>query len=260
MNWKKLVLEPRIILIGIIVLLAIVAMKPSFEKASDGTYDFTTGIKKGLDLEGGVRALILPQDQQFAEQVSGVLNARISAFGLQEKVIRIVEIEGLKYIELELAGSNEQQLKQLIEKQGKFEAKIPQNIFVGEDNNGELKLGDKIFDVEKSDDTSVQIDNKPVRINQTMSINNIPITLLNIDGNTIVLAATVFDGTGVKDIFRDAQNSQVYQSNANNWQFVFTILLSKEAAETFHDVVKHAPIDPQNPAYLQNSIELILDG
>ena len=92
-----------------------------------------------------------------------------------------------------------------------------------------------------------------------MSINNIPITLFNIDATPIVLAATVFDGTGVKDIFRDAQNSQVYQSNANNWQFVFTILLSKEAAETFHDVVKHAPIDPQNPAYLQNSIELILD-
>lgn len=260
MKWKKLLLEPRIIFVAIILFLAIVAMKPAFERSEDGTYDFKTGIKKGLDLEGGVRALILPQDQQYAEQVSGVLNARISAFGLQEKVIRLVEIEGKKYVEVELAGSSEEQLKHLIEKQGNFDARISQNILLDADDEGILKIGEQQHAIKRTGDNKIEINENMLEFNHSTEINNIKISFVNKTSGSVSLSAIVFDGTGIKDIFRDAQNSRVYQAGANQWQFVFTILLSKDAATNFHDVVRHISLDSQNPQYLSSNIELYLDG
>ncbi len=92
-----------------------------------------TNIRYGLDLEGGTRVLLqpetpLPLDQM--EIVRSSMEQRLNVYGLSNVVPTIVynrpqALGGTPmYISVEIAGANVQQVRDLLAKQGKFEAKI----------------------------------------------------------------------------------------------------------------------------------------
>ena len=88
-----------------------------------------TNIKKGLDLEGGTRVLLQPETPMSAEDTDMVisnLRERLNVYGLSDIIVREAGefISGNKYIIVEVAGANEEEVKDLIGKQGKFEAKV----------------------------------------------------------------------------------------------------------------------------------------
>lgn len=99
-----------------------------------------TRIKTGLDLQGGARALIKPErplnDQEMASLIETV-RYRLNVYGLTDINIRAVnDLQGNKYVMVELAGATPTELQDLIAKQGKFEAKIiNQTVFVGGQND-----------------------------------------------------------------------------------------------------------------------------
>lgn len=85
-------------------------------------------IQKGLDLEGGTRVLLQPQEeasQDDLELTVANIKQRLNVFGLSDITVRITnDLFGNNYISVEIPGVNEQEVKQLLAQQGKFEAKI----------------------------------------------------------------------------------------------------------------------------------------
>ena len=109
---------------------------PKYEKKILGTeeiglkiYDApTTNLRKGLDLQGGTRVLLQPEKHLSPEDMDTLLTnmkERLNVFGLSDVVIREAgDLSGNQYILVEIAGANEEEVKELIARQGKFEAKI----------------------------------------------------------------------------------------------------------------------------------------
>jgi preprotein translocase subunit SecD len=88
----------------------------------------TTNIKKGLDLQGGTRVLLSPETRVSSEDMDLVianLKERLNVFGLSDVVVRPAsDLEGNQYALVEIAGATQEEVRDLIAKQGKFEAKV----------------------------------------------------------------------------------------------------------------------------------------
>lgn len=98
----------------------------------------TSNLKQGLDLVGGVRVLLKPEeklsDSQFSDLIS-ITQKRLNVYGLRDiNVKQVADFEGNKFLLVELAGTTQQEAIKLISQQGKFEAKIGnESIFAGPD-------------------------------------------------------------------------------------------------------------------------------
>lgn len=96
-----------------------------------------TSIKTGLDLSGGARAIIRAKgvelSSQEASDLADVIENRVNNYGLKDiKVSSFSDLAGNNYVRMEIAGATPDDLKEMIESQGKFEAKIGnETVFVG---------------------------------------------------------------------------------------------------------------------------------
>ncbi|RLE36861.1 hypothetical protein DRJ17_07755, partial [Candidatus Woesearchaeota archaeon] len=92
----------------------------------------TTNIRKGLDLQGGTRVLLEPEEKISVEDMDLVLSnikQRLNVYGLSDIVVRTTaDLSGNQYILIEVAGANEEEVRELVAKQGKFEAKIGKEV------------------------------------------------------------------------------------------------------------------------------------
>lgn len=96
----------------------------------------TTNLRKGLDLEGGTRVILQPAEVIGADDLALVidnLKQRLNVYGLTDLIIRdSTDLQGNKYILIEIAGATQEEITSLLAKQGKFEAKIGNTVvFVG---------------------------------------------------------------------------------------------------------------------------------
>ncbi len=100
-----------------------------------------TKIKTGLDLSGGARAIVRPVDVDLTsaqlDDLVAVTSERFNAFGISDVNVRAVnDLEGNKFMLVEVAGVTPSDLRELVGKQGKFEAKIGnQTVFIGGDRD-----------------------------------------------------------------------------------------------------------------------------
>ena len=107
--------------------------KPKFKVS----YAKTTNLKKGLDLEGGTRVLLKPikttgevvTDREVDDLIK-VLNNRLDVYGLSDLKIRPAKsfLSDDKFVLIEIGGVTREEVADLIGKQGKFEAKIGDEI------------------------------------------------------------------------------------------------------------------------------------
>ena len=98
----------------------------------------TSNIKKGLDFAGGTRVLLKPvSDAEITEsQISDlieVMSNRLNVYGLADLKMRPAsDLAGNKYVLVEIAGASREEVRDLMSKQGKFEAKIGDDVaFIG---------------------------------------------------------------------------------------------------------------------------------
>lgn len=95
-----------------------------------------TNLKTGLDLSGGARALVSPERKLTSSEMSDLISVtsnRLNVFGLSDITVRQVsDLEGDSYLLVEVAGASPADLKELISKQGKFEARIGNGTIVSE--------------------------------------------------------------------------------------------------------------------------------
>jgi len=87
----------------------------------------TSNLRKGLDLVGGVRVVLKPATADEAQilDMIDLIEQRLNVFGVSDISIRnSQDLEGTNYIITEIAGASKEEVLDLVAKQGKFEAKI----------------------------------------------------------------------------------------------------------------------------------------
>ncbi len=96
-----------------------------------------TNIKTGLDLAGGSRALVQAKDKKLSaseiDDLVAITNNRFNVYGIADINIRSVsDLAGNYFMLVEIAGATPKDLEKLISEQGKFEAKIGDEVvFIG---------------------------------------------------------------------------------------------------------------------------------
>ncbi len=96
----------------------------------------SNNIRKGLDLQGGTRVLMQPEEQVSSEDMETIIENmryRLNVFGLTDVMLtKTKDLSGNQYILVEIAGANEEEVRELLSKQGKFEARIGnETVFLG---------------------------------------------------------------------------------------------------------------------------------
>jgi len=100
-----------------------------------------TNIQTGLDLSGGSRALIQAENHSLTStEVSDlvdVISNRFNVYGISDMTIRsVTDLTGNNFVSVEIAGATPKDLESLISQQGKFEAKIGDEVaFIGGDKD-----------------------------------------------------------------------------------------------------------------------------
>jgi len=91
-----------------------------------------SNIRKGLDLQGGTRVVLKPDEQITNDQLTDIMATmanRLNIYGLSDVGIRSAsDLDGNKYIVVEIAGATKEDVKEIVAKQGKFEAKIGEDV------------------------------------------------------------------------------------------------------------------------------------
>jgi preprotein translocase subunit SecD len=89
----------------------------------------TSNLVKGLDLQGGTRALLRPVGDNIQskdiENLISVLSNRLNVYGLKDVTIREAsDLDKQRYVLIEIAEVTSDEISNLISQQGEFEAKI----------------------------------------------------------------------------------------------------------------------------------------
>ncbi|MEK6900620.1 MAG: hypothetical protein AABX05_05840, partial [Nanoarchaeota archaeon] len=95
-----------------------------------------SNLRMGLDLEGGTRVLLQPESKISEDDLQTTVDSlkeRLNVYGLRDIVVRSAsDLEGNDFILIEIAGVTEDEIQELLAKQGKFEAKIGnETVFFG---------------------------------------------------------------------------------------------------------------------------------
>jgi len=95
-----------------------------------------TKIRTGLDLSGGARALVKPEIPLSSSEMNdliAVTSNRLNVYGISDVTVKLVsDLEGNNFMLVEVAGATPTDLQELVSQQGKFEAKIGDEIvFIG---------------------------------------------------------------------------------------------------------------------------------
>ncbi len=193
-----------------------------------------TNLKTGLDLSGGARALISPEKKLSSSEMADLISVtsnRLNVFGLSDITIKAVsDLEGNNYMLVEVAGASPTDLRELVAKQGKFEARI------GNETNG----------------------SEIVEVNET-NVSTI--------GSAEAGGILVFEGGkgDIADVCRNrAECSGVTgcfkaQGGGYACNFRFTVYLTEAAAKKHAEVTKSIPLD-ESGEYLTKKIYLYVDG
>ncbi len=96
----------------------------------------TNNIREGLDLVGGTRVVLKPEEKLSAgdfEMLIANLKQRLNLFGLNDIVVRSAsDLSGNNFVLVEVAGAKKDEVRDLLAKQGKFEAKVGNvTVFLG---------------------------------------------------------------------------------------------------------------------------------
>jgi preprotein translocase subunit SecD len=87
-----------------------------------------TNIRRGLDLQGGTRVLLQPEKKMTKDEMDILLanmKYRLNVYGLSDVIVKEAsDLSGNQYVLVEIAGAKEEEVKELLAKQGKFEATI----------------------------------------------------------------------------------------------------------------------------------------
>ncbi|MCX6815382.1 MAG: hypothetical protein NT120_00840 [Candidatus Aenigmarchaeota archaeon] len=212
-------------------------------------------LKFGLDIKGGVRATLEPNttSNSTLEQIISTLQTRINVYGLRESIFRPVYYQNKGFVEISIAGGTVDELKDLLEKQGKFEAKISLLIPV---QNGKAVINlDKKYNIVVGN-SSISYDGNTVNVGNNFILSGIPFSLNSISNN-LNMTSTVFSGDDIKTVFFDPQRSRLEPVTGGTYKWSFGVQLSSGGAQKFAWITANTKI--LATGYLDQLIYFYLD-
>lgn len=199
-----------------------------------------TNIKTGLDLSGGARALVNTDRPLNANEMADLISVtsnRLNVFGLSDMTVRSVsDLQGNNFMLVEVAGATPADLRELVAKQGKFEARIGNGTVGG---------------------TSI-ISSNATNLTEIAGTN---ISIVNMSGRGIL----VFSG-GEGDISDVCRNRAECSGISGCFQaekgyvcnFRFTVYLTEAAAKKHAEITKNISLDSTGK-YLTEKLYLYVD-
>jgi preprotein translocase subunit SecD len=218
-----------------------------------------TRLKFGLDIKGGVRAVIQPNttDNATLDQIISTLQTRINVYGLRESSFRPVYINNQGFVEVSIAGGTKEELQNLIESQGKFEAKIPFTVTIA-GNTSYINLDKKYAVVFNGSDAL--IDGNYVKPGGLFNLAGIDFVFNNNDDKKLNITATVFTGNDVVAVFFDPQRSRI-EASGSAYRWSFGVQLSNRGAQNFAWVTQNInAVQSLQGGYLDAPIVFYLDN
>lgn len=235
MELKSLMKEWRIWVLLLSLLASTVMLGPHYETV-DGEVTLQTGIQKGLDLQGGTRVLLDVQSnntsQANVDQVKGILETRVSAFGLTQTDIRTVRLGDRYKIQVEVADTNQTRLEELLSQEGSFESRMP--LEISSERSFELE---NTYDFEKQNNT-ISVDGTTYQPGSEFELDGTKFYYLNNSESTANLEVVMYDGEDVQQVLRS--DGRVQQSG-NGYSFRFPVIISSESARNVQRVAQNYP-------------------
>lgn len=221
-----------------------------------------TNLKFGLDIKGGVHAVIQPNttDNTTLDQIVSTLQTRINVYGLREALFRTTYYDNQGFVEISIAGGSEAELRELLEKQGMFVGKVP--ILVRTTNNvGTLKF-DKDYTLTILNDSTISFNGNSYNYGDAFTIAGVELTYGGVADGKINLTALVFNGNDIKTVYFDPQRSTITKQSDSSYRWSFGVQLSPDSAQRFAWVTSNIPIVPGvgGESYLESKIYMYLDN
>lgn len=228
--------------------------------------DFTN-LKFGLDLQGGIYAVVEPECNATAEilnEIKLILEKRTSS--LREAMFQVSRFGDRSFIQIQIAGGTESELKQLLNTTGVFEGKIPLHVSF-EEGRGVLKIGAESEWVDVTYcNGKVCLLGEEIEINETLTYKGIELQLVNLTESRADFLAVIYRNAGERrDIVRvyiDPERSWLRKEGAY-YSWGFQVEITPEAAQRFYDVVRNLAVRSTGiggEAYLEERLYLYLDG
>jgi len=218
-----------------------------------------SNLEFGIDIKGGVRALIKLNitDNATMERMISTLQTRINIYGLRECNFMPMWYEKTGFIEITMAGGNVEELKELLEHQGNFEAKIPVILRL-DSNKSSIEL-DKKYDVFVENGV-IKIDNITAGSGENFTLAGIPFFVNNIT-DTVNLISTVYNGNDIAIVYF---GKSMVEKSGDGYSWSFPVEITADGAKKFAWVTQNAAIAPAKPGetyrYLESKIYLYLDN
>ncbi|MFB6076634.1 MAG: hypothetical protein ABEK12_00705, partial [Candidatus Nanohaloarchaea archaeon] len=246
MDWNGLKRDWRIWLLAVSLIVSfglVFNITDPYRTTPDGDSALNTNIRQGLSLQGGARVLVNLTGENVTQrtvtQTINTLETRISAFGLQDMSIRPVGVGGETYIQIELAGADTSDLTELINRTGRFEARMPITVADGYT----FTLGQTEYTAHLAENGSVTVGGKTAALNDTFTLRSGPrditFTYTNRTASRAVLTATAFTGDDMLGVDISSRVSGVTRDpDTGRWVFRFQNSVTESAAERVQDIAQ----------------------
>ncbi len=264
MNWDGLKKDWRIWLLVIALLVAIFQIVPvtdPYYQTEDGQTRLNTNIETGMDIQGGARLIVEPQGENITDetmrQLIDTLEQRVNAFGLADMTIREVTIQDGRFVQIELAGAETEDLSTLINQTGRFEARIPITV----QDEDQFTIGSTTHETTlEGDQVTINGDTYSKGDEFTLSSGERQIqgTVTNVTENEAVLSTLAFSGEDILAVDINPAQSSVRQVG-NSYQFNFQVRVSRDSAERVQDIVQAFERGPNGGNLRDAQIVLYLD-
>jgi len=223
-----------------------------------------TKLRFGLDIEGGIKAVIEPNisagDNQTFEQVTTTLQNRINLYGLREMNIVPVFIEDKKLIEISIAGGTKEELRDLLEHKGEFVGKIPLLLKV-QQNKSYIEL-DRKYEYTISN-SSFSIDGIEYKEGNTFALAGINMTVEKIASDYANITTTPFTSADIIMVYYGDPDKTSIRPQNGAYEWYFSVKLSDIGAQRFAYITKNIPVRFDTSAgkdYLDSKLYLYIDN
>ncbi len=229
----------------------------------------TSNLKFGLDIDGGIRALLEPvqslqgnETNITAEEIISVLETRINVYGLRQAEFRKLKVGNKDLIMVQIAGGTENEINDLLSRKGNFEAKIPITI----KNGSVFTLGNFVdgkveeYRVEILDNTTIKINENVYNINDTFVLKGIEFNIKNLTSGKAVIEGLVYKSKEITSVGIPA-TSNYFGKTEGGYRFQFGVVVSPEGAKKFAEITQNLDkVITPGGSQLSEKIYFYLDG
>jgi protein-export membrane protein SecD len=225
----------------------------------------SNNLKFGLDIEGGIRALLEPKNltnQTTVEEIISILETRINIYGLRQAEFRKLDVGNKEMIMVSIAGGSEQEIEDLLSKKGRFDARIPLAL----ENRSSFKLGkfligeNKKYKVVILNNTTIKINDMVYEKEDKFELSGIKFRIKNLSLNRVVLEGLVFNSEDIKEVGLPPESNFLGKVE-NGYKFQFGVIISSEGAKRFAELTQNLKrvVSPTG-SYLSEKIYFYIDN